>query len=174
MRTHKRSIVWIGSILILSAVSANTVLAQTSDAAAARRKALSKKIGRGLAVVPAQTPSARGPQENKDFYYLTGIMEPESVLVVLGEDEKKETLFNRSGKWAGPSETTLNVLPSADLRKFFMSRAAEIRVKGRAFGSPLARGLYPRASTAEVDPRAKPGALTRDVNTRLSTAEADP
>ena len=32
------------------------------------------------------------------------------------------------------------------------------RVKGRAFGSPLARGLYSRASTAEVDPRAKPGA----------------
>ena len=31
------------------------------------------------------------------------------------------------------------------------------RVKGRAFGSPLARDLYPRASTAEVDPRAKPG-----------------
>ena len=31
-------------------------------------------------------------------------------------------------------------------------------VKGRAFGSPLARGLYPRASTAEMDPRAKPGA----------------
>jgi len=30
-------------------------------------------------------------------------------------------------------------------------------VKGRAFGSPLARGLYPRASTAEVDPRASPG-----------------
>ncbi|MDP2914054.1 MAG: hypothetical protein Q8O91_01220 [Candidatus Aminicenantes bacterium] len=32
------------------------------------------------------------------------------------------------------------------------------QVKGRAFASPLARGLYPRASTAEVDPRAKPGA----------------
>ena len=31
-------------------------------------------------------------------------------------------------------------------------------IKGRAFGSPLARGLYSRASTAEVDPRAKPGA----------------
>jgi hypothetical protein len=71
------------------------------------------------------------------------------------------------------------------------------QIKGRAFGSPLARGLYSRASTAEVDPLAKPGApaaveaavsaqaapaqeakpapaLTRDVNTRLSTAEADP
>ena len=31
-------------------------------------------------------------------------------------------------------------------------------IKGRAFGSPLARSLYPRASTAEVDPRVKPGA----------------
>jgi nucleoside-diphosphate-sugar epimerase len=32
------------------------------------------------------------------------------------------------------------------------------QVKGRAFDSPLARSLYPRASTAEVDIRAKPGA----------------
>ncbi|MDP2914092.1 MAG: hypothetical protein Q8O91_01415, partial [Candidatus Aminicenantes bacterium] len=31
------------------------------------------------------------------------------------------------------------------------------RVKGRAFGSPLARGYKPRASTAEVDPRESPG-----------------
>jgi len=31
-------------------------------------------------------------------------------------------------------------------------------IEGRAFGSPLARGLYPRASTAEADPRPKPGA----------------
>jgi hypothetical protein len=32
------------------------------------------------------------------------------------------------------------------------------KAKGRAFGSSLARGFYPRASTAEVDPRPKPGA----------------
>jgi hypothetical protein len=37
------------------------------------------------------------------------------------------------------------------------SRAGGAPVKGRAFGSPLARGLYPRTSTAEVDPRASPG-----------------
>jgi hypothetical protein len=52
--------------------------------------------------------------------------------------------------------------------------AGRVAVKGRAFGSPLARGLFRRASTAEVDPRAKPGALTRDINTWLSAAEADP
>jgi signal transduction histidine kinase/tetratricopeptide (TPR) repeat protein len=35
-----------------------------------------------------------------------------------------------------------------------------LKIEGRAFGSPLARGLYTRASTAEEDPRAKPGAPT--------------
>jgi len=41
-------------------------------------------------------------------------------------------------------------------------------VKGRAFGSPLARGLYTRASTAEVDPRASPGPLPLSVPPRRS------
>jgi uncharacterized repeat protein (TIGR03803 family) len=36
-------------------------------------------------------------------------------------------------------------------------------IKGRAFGSPLARGLYARASTAEVDPQTKP-VLIREAN----------
>ena len=40
----------------------------------------------------------------------------------------------------------------------FVLRRKARRVKGRAFGSPLARDLNPRASTAEVDPRVKPGA----------------
>jgi hypothetical protein len=37
-------------------------------------------------------------------------------------------------------------------------------VKGRAFGSPLARDLYPRASTAEVDPRSWQGRRILRVN----------
>jgi len=48
-------------------------------------------------------------------------------------------------------------------------------VKGRAFGSPLARDLYPRASTAEVDPRAMPGAPAAEggrTNTTPSTSGA--
>jgi diacylglycerol kinase family enzyme len=56
----------------------------------------------------------------------------------------------------------------------FVLTSAAVRVEGRAFGSPFARGLYPQASSAEVDLRAMPGALTRDVNTRLSAAEMDP
>jgi len=129
MHIPKKSFPWIVSVLILTALLINPVSAQTSaDAAASRRKTLSERVGKGLAVVPAQTPSARGPQENKDFYFLTGIMEPEAVLVVAGEGEKRETLFNRSGKWSGPAPKTLDVLPSSDLRKFFMSRAAQKRI----------------------------------------------
>ncbi|MCX6569169.1 MAG: XdhC family protein [Candidatus Aminicenantes bacterium] len=45
--------------------------------------------------------------------------------------------------------------------------------KGRAFGSPLARALYPRASTAEVDPRVKPGAPVAASPDILSAALED-
>jgi len=36
-------------------------------------------------------------------------------------------------------------------------RRSKTKAKGRAFGSPLARGLYPRANTAGKDTRANPG-----------------
>jgi hypothetical protein len=54
----------------------------------------------------------------------------------------------KAGSDAGESKTWVYVALCADTS----------HVKGRAFGSPLARGLYPRASTAEVDPQAKSGA----------------
>ena len=55
------------------------------------------------------------------------------------------------GNAARPGDSALS--PAAEDKPTIM-RA----VKGRAYGSPLARGLYPRASTAEMDPQAKPGA----------------
>ncbi|MDP2916191.1 MAG: N-acetylglucosamine-6-phosphate deacetylase [Candidatus Aminicenantes bacterium] len=70
--------------------------------------------------------------------------------------------------------TLMTAAPEVILKAIKTINKVKTAVKGRAFGSPLARSLYPRASTAEVDPRAKPGALTRDINTRLSTAETDP
>ncbi|MCX6562855.1 MAG: class I SAM-dependent methyltransferase [Candidatus Aminicenantes bacterium] len=47
------------------------------------------------------------------------------------------------------------------------------QVKGRAFGSPLARDLYPRGSTAEVDPRAMPGAPAAVEGFDFSAAAVD-
>ena len=63
-----------------------------------------------------------------------------------------------------------SVVGSASGQKDINGRGLLWAVKGRAFGSPLARGLYPRASTAEVAPRAMPWAPAA-VDDRLSPAE---
>ena len=51
--------------------------------------------------------------------------------------------------------------PEQEMRALLIDRHVAPFVKGRAFGSPLARDLYPRASTAEVDPRASPPSSLR-------------
>jgi Xaa-Pro aminopeptidase len=98
--------------------------AAAGDDYSLRREAVRGKISPGLAVVPAQFASPRGPQENKDFYYLTGSTEADAVLVLSGEGEAKETYFNRTGKWTGATPpASLTVRPQAELRNF-LSRAA--------------------------------------------------
>jgi hypothetical protein len=64
-----------------------------------------------------------------------------------------------SGAWTLPyhaAKAADIVLSDRDILET-RTNIKKVYVKGRAFGSPLARGLYQRASTAEVDPRAKPG-----------------
>ena len=70
------------------------------------------------------------------------------------------SLIGRGLKPAGFKESDAYIDWHRDLRVGFYLQGYfpfKTIVKGRAFGSPLARGLYPRASTAEVDPRASPG-----------------
>jgi hypothetical protein len=64
----------------------------------------------------------------------------------------------KAGSDAGESKTWVYVALCADTS----------HVKGRAFGSPLARGNRPRASTAEVDPQTKPGAPAAVAGTCVS------
>jgi SAM-dependent methyltransferase len=67
--------------------------------------------------------------------------------------------FLRNGFGAGFRATASSLLqPVNSYTRFPEYFFLEEAVKGRAFGSPLARGVYPRASTAEADPQAKPGA----------------
>jgi len=138
---------------------------------------------------PVYFESMSGFQE-MGFAPLTGLISenykyislPEAELYDLKTDPaEKENLVLTKSELSRKMDTALGLYienlqgkKQEALGKAEQSRQENPAVKGRAFGSPLARGLYPRASTAEVDPRAKPGALTRDVNTRLSTAEADP
>jgi Xaa-Pro aminopeptidase len=110
--------------MILLGLAAIVRPAAAGDDYSARRAACLAKIGPGLAVVPAQFTGARGPQDNKDFYYLTGSAEPEAVLVLGGDGEARETYFNRTGKGMGTAPLgAISVRPLTELRSF-LSRAA--------------------------------------------------
>jgi Xaa-Pro aminopeptidase len=91
--------------------------APADDQYSVRRRNFLEKVGRGIVLLPAQHQTPRGPQENKDFAYLTGLKDPEAVLLLAAEGEKTEVLFTRSGKITnpGPGES-MDVRPLTDLR----------------------------------------------------------
>lgn len=126
MKVRKYGLLLLASLVLAAALWPHQAVApQTIDPFAARRDALVERVGKAIAVIPGQVQSQRGPQNNKDFYYLAGIMEPEAILVLSGEGEKKHTLFNRAGKWMpGNPPSRMDVRPLSELRMFLMRSAA--------------------------------------------------
>lgn len=67
----------------------------------ARRQAMIKKIGHGVAVIPTAAEAVRNRDSHYPyrfdsyFYYLTGFDEPEAVLVLLAGESPKSILFCR-------------------------------------------------------------------------------
>ncbi len=61
---------------------------------AARRAAVMKSIGDGLAIIQGTTerPGEQPLRQNNEFYYLTGVIEPRAILMIDGRT-KKSTLF---------------------------------------------------------------------------------
>jgi dihydroflavonol-4-reductase len=107
------------------------------------------------------------PGDIRDFDLLKGALRGADVLFHLAS-ALGASQINRKEFFAINAEGTRTVLRAAraeGVRRIvhFSSAGVLGHVKGRAFGSPLARSLYTRASTADgvpsaVDPRAKPGA----------------
>jgi Xaa-Pro aminopeptidase len=129
------------------------------DAYAARRAALMGRVGAGIALIPSQTPSPRGPQDNKDFYYLTGIAEPDAVLLLWPTAEKREIYFNRAGKWPRKEGTVVDARPLTELRMFLSRSAADKTVflpfsamEGVFQAAGGAAALANAAGTANLDP----------------------
>ncbi|MBM3311172.1 MAG: M24 family metallopeptidase [Candidatus Aminicenantes bacterium] len=92
-------------------------MAPAEESYSSRRQAIQDKAGKGVVLLPGQHQTPRGPQENKDFIYLTGLQDPEAVLFLTAEGEKKEILFTRSGKISNPVPgAPAEVRPLADLR----------------------------------------------------------
>jgi Xaa-Pro aminopeptidase len=66
-----------------------------------RRAAFARQLGDAIAIVPAAIHHLRNNdteyefRQNSDFYYLTGFLEPEAVLVVTPGRDDRDTLFLR-------------------------------------------------------------------------------
>jgi len=97
---------------------------------AARRQAVIASIGTDIAVVPAQVMGPRGIEDNKDFFYLTGLpAERDAVLLLSCEGESREVLFTRTGNWRGESDPgALEIRPTANLRMALSSRRADRKI----------------------------------------------
>jgi Xaa-Pro aminopeptidase len=97
---------------------------------AARRQAVIAAIGTDVAVVPAQVTTPRGLEDNKDFYYLTGLSaEREAVLVLSGEGGSREVLYRGTGSRRGDADSgPLEIRPVANLRTALFSRRSDRKV----------------------------------------------
>jgi len=119
MSVSSRGLRFLALALLILAAILSAWGASSEAPHASRRAAVMAKIAGGVAIIPSQLAGPRGTQDSKEFYYLTGIAQPEAVLVLVGDTEKREILFNRAGKWAGESSPgPLEVRAMAELRSF--------------------------------------------------------
>ena len=77
------------------------IIARMAPVYAERRARLAARIKRGIAIIPTAPERARNRDSHYPyrydsyFYYLTGVIEPEAVLVVIAGDQPKSVLFCR-------------------------------------------------------------------------------
>lgn len=88
---------------------------------AARRVRLMEAHKDGVIIIPSQYKAGQGMRDNLNFLYLTGLQEPEAILVLDPGGSPRETLFRRR---AGASEKPLEQLVPA-LRGLVMSGRAK-------------------------------------------------
>src|SRR5512137_2392868 len=74
----------------------------TTPAIAARRAKLMDIHKDGVIIIPSQYNSRGGLRDNLNFLYLTGLQEPDAVLVLDPGGKPRETLFRRMA--GGPGQ----------------------------------------------------------------------
>ncbi len=163
-RTHR--IIWIVAILAGLLQAAGLGAGETSPFAR-RRARLMETVRNGLVLIPSELKSRQSMSDNPDFYYLTGLTEPDAMLCLVPGGEPMQVLFRRPqgrpgparpGGWKadeGLSESPLDQMAST-LRSFGARIAnvfipfSDLDFLGRAFGTvnPFSRA----ESLVNVDP----------------------
>ena len=129
---------------------------------AARRTAVMKSIGDGVAILQGTTerPGEQPLRQNNQFYYLTGVIEPRAILVIDGRN-KRSTLFlsptndRREQSMFGPSLTPGDSaqndtgIESVVARDQFRAALTEIGHDGRTIFTPFHEEVLGSASSGD-------------------------
>ena len=128
--SHRRPILFTSCLAGISVFLLAASAGPQGDPFKARREAVIASIGTDIAAVPAQVTTPRGVEDNKDFFYLTGLpAERESVLVLSGEGESREVLYRGTGNRRGEENPgPFEVRPVANLRMALFSRRPDRKI----------------------------------------------
>ncbi len=86
--------------------SGASIEAAKTPAVAARRAKLMDAQKEGIIIIPSQYKARDGMRDNLNFFYLTGLQEAESVLVLDPKGSPREILFRRNAAGTGPRGST--------------------------------------------------------------------
>jgi Xaa-Pro aminopeptidase len=161
---------------------ASSLEAANTPAVAARRAKLMDAHKDAVIIIPSQYKARDGMRDNLNFLYLTGLQEPEAVLVLDPAGTPRETVFRRrvSGEQGAPgsmAEKTIDQLASS-LRGLVMSGRAkraflpfsDLDFLARTFGAmnPLAQA----DAILNLDPDLPEMRLTKDADEIAALREA--
>ena len=141
------------SVLLIIFFMSNSLYSRDDQVYAERRAQLMKQINQAVIILSSQT-STMGM--NKDFYYLTGIEDPEVILVLTSDG--KETLFNKAGIWAYANSSSnsqafaYSELSQQITRLLSQNKNLFVSFKNLSILSDLGRGMSSLESIKNIDP----------------------
>lgn len=154
----------VTALLVSSPVMAQPVIGRvfTASEFAARRAAVMKSVGDGVAILQGTTerPGEQPLRQSNQFYYLTGVVEPRAILIIDGRS-KRSTLFlsptneRREQSMFGPSltpgdsaekDTGIDLVVARDQ---FGAALGQIGGEGRAIFTPFHAEVLGSASPGD-------------------------
>jgi Xaa-Pro aminopeptidase len=153
--------------------AAASIEAANAPAIAARRAKLMEAHKDAVIIIPSQYKSGQGLRDNLNFLYLTGLQEPEAVLVLDPGGSPRETIFRRrAGGPEGPGAMTEKPVAqlSSALRGMVMSGRgkrvflpfSDFDFLARTFGT--ANPLAQAEAVLNIDPTLLEMRLTKDAD----------
>jgi Xaa-Pro aminopeptidase len=117
-----------------------TLEAANAPAVAARRAKLMEANKDGVIIIPSQFKSRDGMRDNLNFVYLTGLQEPDAVLVLDPSGAPRETLFRQRAS-EQEARGAMGGMGGSEATTMTTARTREVANAGRTAGQPGAGAI---------------------------------